>query len=853
MKKLAAMVCLAAALSASETAAFAGAVQSWRNDGGVLRIAAEGGEMSVAPLESGAFRFVAGKPCKFGFAVESDGPPAHADIGERADEIVVACGHATAAVEKSTGCFRLYDRSGRMLVREVPGARRFAPDGSARAEDRFAIGKNDAAYGLGQFRDGRLNLRGTRRDLLQENKKAAVPVVYSTGGWGILWNNPSRTAFSDDGNGMSFSSEWGEGIDAYLFAAPSLDGLVAQYRRLSGHVPMMPRWALGYHQSRNRYHDERQLFEVAARMKREGIPMDSIFIDYFWWGGNGTGSMRFDTKAWPDPKAMAERLRGEFGTHSVITVWPCFKPGTANYDAMKSEGLLVEGATALDGTVYDVCNPKARAKYRELLKPLVDTGMDGFFLDGPEPDHVTPWSKATTHLGPAKQVRNLYPLLHAMNFRAALDEYRPGRRHYMITRCAFAGQQRTGTAVWSGDIPATIDELRIQVAAGLSFTATGIPYWTTDIGGYHGGNPASEEYRETFARWFEYGAFCPVFRCHGRREPFDKIGLNELWEYGEKVKGICADYIRLRHRLMPYVYSLSARTTFDDYTPMRLLAFDFPGDEKTLDCRDEFMYGPAFLVCPVLELGATSRSVYLPKGCEWIDFWSGERHAGGKTVDAAAPLERIPLFVRAGSIVPTSDAVEIYGGADGSFELYSDDGESLGYLAGDYRRIPVAWDDAKKTVVVGRTKKATPTTLRFRLKGTDEERAVDYCGERVELKFPASPFSPQEGAVPGVRYEAERASLDGKAVLKGPTTDQKEIAAQASDNRYVELPAAGAKLTWTVGEDGADGVTLRFTMPDRADGWNQANPDDEVPQYRRGICRVNRWNDILRRKQKWLK
>ncbi|MDR2683449.1 MAG: DUF5110 domain-containing protein, partial [Dysgonamonadaceae bacterium] len=544
------------------------------------------------------------------------------------------------------------------------------------------------------------------------NTQSAVPVIYSTAGWGLFWDNPSRTVFEDSDQGMRFTSDFGRTLDYYLFAGNTLDELVAAYRRLTGTAPMLPYWSLGYHQSRNKYATQEEVLSIAGKMDEEKIPMSSIFIDYFYWQKYGTGSHRFDETLFPDPEGLLNTLHNTYQTQVVITVWPTFKKGTAHYEELASKGLLLEGAKALDGTIYDVFNPEARQTYWNQILPLVKTGIDGWFLDGPEPDQEQSFLPLNTFAGPAVTVRNLYPLLHSENFYKHLLELYPNRRPYILTRCAWASQQRAGTAVWSGDIPTTFNELQKQITAGLNFTATGIPYWTTDIGGYAGGNPEDEAYREVFTRWFEYGTFCPVFRSHGRRYPGDTRAPNELWAFGKEVQDICTGYIRLRYALMPYIYTLTADVTHKHYTPMRLLTFDFPDDKNVWDCKDQFMYGPSLLVCPVLHAGSTERTVYLPAGSHWIDFWTGKKQPGGQTVTASAPREKIPLYIKAGAIIPSclntnqtntlDDTIKIfiYKGANGYFELYKDDGKSLEYTNNNYAYIPFLWNDTTNELVI---------------------------------------------------------------------------------------------------------------------------------------------------------
>lgn len=674
---------------------------SKKSDG--LWIMTTGGAIRLQPLECGSIHVSYGDvnsiKAYHDYVVDGNKKLSKYRVTDSNGKIKVSNTIPSVILDKNSGALQFVDKDGKVILSELAGNARYNVSvDSVKPYCRFKISDDEALYGLGQFRDGFMNLRGKSRELIQFNTQAAVPVVNSTAGWGLVWTNPSRTIFKDSEHGMELSSDYGNIVDYYIYSGQNLDELIGCYRKLSGSVPMMPDWALGFHQSRNRYHNEKEVLDVASRMKSEGIPMGSIFIDYHHWGKYGTGAFRFDEAFFPDVNGMIDSLHNAYNTNLVITVWPCFKPGTKNYDLMHSRGFILDGAMAIDGHIYDVFNPKARDMYRELYKSMLQYDIDGWFLDGPEPDHMASFLPQKTYLGEALRVRNIYPLLHSENFWRLLNEERPGKRHYMLTRCAWAGQQRYGTAVWSGDIPTTFDELKRQVAAGLNFTATGIPYWTTDIGGYLGGNPYDEEYREVYTRWFQYGTFCPIFRNHGRRYPGDTNVPNELWAYGDTVKNICADLVKLRYRLMPYIESMAVDVSLNNYTPMRLLAFDFPNDTIARECVDQFMYGPAFLVCPVMEKGATRRQVYLPSGANWYDYHTGKYYEGGKYIYADAPLDKIPLFVRAGSIIPIDNngtiEIDVYPGEDGSFTIYKEDGVTTDYLKGEIEKISLKWDDA---------------------------------------------------------------------------------------------------------------------------------------------------------------
>ena len=732
-------------------------IQSWKKRNDALYLQTSGGTLRLQPFASGSLHVKYGNPDAVeqtnSYAVTRKPEVAQFTVTEDNASVILQSPKMKVLTNKQSGHISLYNASGKLLVEEYPGQARYnIVEDSVAPYCKFRLNTEEAIYGLGQFRDGKMNLRNTARELVQFNTQAAVPVLYSTAGWGIFWDNPSCTLFKDDPNGMTFLSDYGNTVDYYLFVGSGLDELISAYRSLTGKSPMIADWALGFHQSRNKYTTQQEVMEVVRRMKAEDIPLSSIFIDYYYWEKYGTGSHRFDEQLFPNVAAMLDSLHHIYGVKVVLTVWPTYKPGIPNYNELAQNGYILEGAKALDGSIYDAFNPKAGKMYWSQVAPLAKQNIDGWFLDGPEPDQVSSFLPVTTYAGPAVRVRNLYPLVHSANFYNGLSELRPNVRPYFLTRCAWASQQKYGTAIWSGDIPTTFKELQVQVTAGLNFTATGIPYWTTDIGGYSGGDPADEAYRELFTRWFQYGTFCPVFRSHGRRHPGDRKTPNELWAYGPEVQRICTDLIKLRYSLFPYIYTLTGNVTHNDYTPMRLLAFDFPDDKNVLDCKDQFMYGPAFLVCPVLKPGATSRTVYFPAGHRWTDFNTGKTYQGGTTIEADAPLQTMPLYVRSGSIIPLYTTIEkhvttktpleihIFDGEDGAFSLYEDDGMSMEYQHGSYSTIPFKWDNGKKTLTIESKEGNFGEKKRefiIRLKGSngkaDVVKKVKYNGKSVKV------------------------------------------------------------------------------------------------------------------------
>ena len=615
---------------------------------------------------------------------------------------------------------------------------------------------DEALFGLGQFRHGQLNLRGLRVELIQDNVEVSVPYLLSSRGYGVFWDNYSRTVFNDSADSSWLWSEIGDRIRYYFIKGKNFDELVAQNRFLTGEAPMYPRWALGYMQSRNRYRSEAELMGVVRKQRALKIPMDVIILDYYHWGDHGFGSFVFDEKDFPAPEKMIKTLHETYHTKLLVSAWPSFTPETENWKLFSENGYLLDVMAAFNSQVYDAFNPDAGNLYFSLIKEAyLDKGVDGWWFDATEPENLDAFYKSNSHLGTAARYLNLYSWFDMRNVYENQLKV-SDKRVFILTRSGFSGQQKFGTTVWSGDIESNFSELKKQIPAGLNFCMAGLPYWTTDIGGYKGGNPSDPAYREVFTRWFQYGTFCPVFRAHGRRFPGDRSGPNEMWSYGPEIQKILTSYINLRYRLLPYIYSLSARVTFDGFTIMRGLPFDFLTDPRVYEITDQFMFGHEFLVCPVTEPGATSRTVYLPKGSKWFDFLTNEVYEGGQEVVADAPLEIMPLYVKAGSIVPLGPLVQystekpadpielrIYPGADATFTLYEDENDNFNYRKGQYQKITFRYDDSEKTVTISQPEGMFPGSLPQRTfhvvkvgAGSDiAQQTVHYQGEEAIVKL----------------------------------------------------------------------------------------------------------------------
>jgi len=579
-------------------------------------------------------------------------------------------------------------------------------------------GSPEGLYGLGQHQAGVWNYRGESVDISQDNSNIAVPFLVSSKGYGLFWNNPSRSRFNDRFlHYLYISSEVADEIDYYFIYGPELDKVIAAYRELTGSAPLFGKWAYGFWQCKNRYKTQDELLGIARKYRELQIPADNIVQDWFWWVRKG--EFKFNEN-YPDPQRMVEDLHGQH-FQLMISVWPFFEPGSAEYDYMDKHGWFFDKFKfakppfhAEGMAVYDASNPEARKYYWSLIdKSLFKLGLDAWWMDTTEPE--TEGQEENIQLGhklfigSGDRYVNLFPLMTTLAVYQGQRESSHQKRVFILSRSAFAGSQRNAVTAWSGDINSDFLSFKRQIPAGLNFALSGLPYWTTDIGGFVSGNPGDPSYRELFVRWFQFGTFCPIFRVHGTRTTNE----NELWSYGAEAQRILTAYDRIRYRLMPYIYSLAWMVTHNGYTLMRPLVMDFPSDGQTVNIGDQFMFGPAILVNPVTEQGAAIRHLYLPKG-KWIDFWTGASVQGGNSIDADAPLDRLPLYIRAGSILPmgpdlqystekTADPIElrIYPGADGDFTIYEDENDNYNYEKGGYALIPLHWDDAARKLTIG--------------------------------------------------------------------------------------------------------------------------------------------------------
>ncbi|HKE95101.1 MAG TPA: TIM-barrel domain-containing protein [Povalibacter sp.] len=600
----------------------------------------------------------------------------------------------------------------------------------------------------------------------------------------LMHNDPLPDA---ERHSLSLSSEATPAIDYYFVSGANMDEIIGGYRTLTGKAAMMPRWALGFWQSRQRYTSQTELLGIAKEYRKRALPFDNIVQDWFYWKEDQWGSHEFDKSRFPDPKAMVDELHAEH-VQLMLSIWGKFYANTDNYKELDGKGYMYRRNVELGvkdwvgpgylNSHYDPYSQEARDIYwRQIRDKLKDVGIDAWWADNTEPDIHSNTDReeltkrmGPTAIGPAEQYFNTYALKQAQAVYEGQRADRPDKRVFILTRSGFAGLQRYAAATWSGDIASRWRDLHNQVAAGTGISMSGMPNWTFDIGGfalegrYSKQKPDPKdlaEWRELNLRWFQFGAFVPLFRSHG------EFPLREIWNIsppGTEVYDSLVAVNRLRYRLLPYIYTLAGDTYHRDGTIMRGLVMDFPGDLKARNINDQYMFGPAFLVNPVYQHEARTRKVYLPAGTRWYDFYSGAAYDGGQQIDAAAPIAHMPLFVKAGSIVPVGPAVQytaekldapitlyVYRGANGKFELYEDDGLSYNYEQGQFARVPVSYDDASGTVTIGARAGSFPgmvekRTFNVRWITPDEANAADldakpdasveYAGQAVTVQLP---------------------------------------------------------------------------------------------------------------------
>ena len=624
-----------------------------------------------------------------------------------------------------------------LMMPESPEVAQFDTSGPKgyRVMATFDSHADEHYYGLGQQQKGWMDLRDHEIRCWHDysaigGEDVCVPFMVSTRGYGLVWDNPSKTTVDLGFNGQNvWSSEVGERVSYFVIAGETSDEIYQGYRLLTGVTHMLPRAVYGYIQSKAIYPTQQQVLDVAKRYRERKLPLDVIVVDFL--NMTAQGELDLDPKRWPDPAAMNQQLHA-MDIRSLLSVWPHFAEGTKFYDMLLRKGWLIEtkdgkpdigGYQQNIGPNIDTTNADAAKWFWEQVRDryVKPYGFDYIWLDETEPD-VDP-ARDMFSIGSGLRFYNVYPLFHTSSvYEGFRRDFGDSRRVMILARAAYLGAQRNGTVFWSSDIVSTWDMLKRSIPAGLNFTATGLPYWDTDIAGFFSpAIPANyhpphkplidgsdvranignySDYPELFVRWFQWGSFQPVMRAHGERMH------NEVWAYGKQAEPILAKYLKLRYQLLPYTYSVAYRSYQTGAPYVRALFMDFPNDPNALNIPDEYMYGPAFLVAPVTEQGETERRVYLPAGCDWYNYWTNERVHGGQTITVQAPIDTLPLFVKAGSIVPLGAEVEsaqqpqaiasvkVYPGANGTFTLFHDDGNTYAYESGTGKVTTLTWDDS---------------------------------------------------------------------------------------------------------------------------------------------------------------
>jgi alpha-D-xyloside xylohydrolase len=739
-----------------------------RQKNGVLKLEVDAPDLlhiTYAPLDAGT----EARPSDH-VVIKHDWPTASFDVTANEKAITLTTSKLKAVVERDSGALHYMGPDGKQLTTEgYRSLKSIVVNGEKtyHAEVFFPIyGSHEGLYGLGQHQAGVWNYRGETLDLSQENTQIAVPLLVSTNGYGVFWNNPSRSRVNNRFvHSLYISSEVADRIDYYFIYGPEADQIIGKYRELTGEVPLFGRWAYGFWQCKNKYQSQAEIEGVAAKYRALHIPVDNIVQDWFWWVT--MGEMKWNSH-YPNPQGLIDKLHGEH-FHLMVSVWPFFRPGTSVYDQFEKNGwfiakTLTGGFHPVGQALYDPTNPPARAEYwNNINTALFQKGVDAWWLDTDEPetegseDNILVDHKL--HIGSGARFANVYPLFHTEGVSEGQQKASDKKRVFILSRSAYAGTQRLGVTAWSGDVLSDWVTFARQIPAGLNFSISGMPYWTTDIGGFiSGGNLNDPKFRELFVRWFQFGTFSPIFRVHGTRNPDE----NELWSYGPDAQKILLDYDNLRYRLLPYIYSEAWQVTNNHGTLMRPLVMDWRNDIEAQNTGDEYSFGPAILVSPVTAQGATKREVYLPNAT-WYDFWTGAKVEGGKRIDADAPLAKLPLFVRAGSIIPMGPTMEwstekpadpievrVYPGADGDFTLYEDENDNYDYAKGKHATIQLHWDDAAKTLTLSAREGSFPGMLEkhtFNVIVVGEGKGVGigesaaqahvltYKGERVEAKL----------------------------------------------------------------------------------------------------------------------
>ena len=640
----------------------------------------------------------------------------------------------TVSVNRLTGDISFYDNNGNILTREKSESTSFNPITDAgkptyKVKESFVLEPDETIYGVGQIMDNKMSRRDSRHWLQNENMFTVSPYFHSIKGYAVYFDNYSISEFEEKDNTASYECIADCSDYYFLYGDGNADGVIARTRELTGDSPMLPLWSYGYFQSKERYVTQDEGLNIVKKYRELEVPFDVLIQDWRYWPEYHNDSIWnahcFDTNRFPEPKKWIDEIH-DLNAKLLIVAWPGFAPLSPQYNSFKSKGMLYDFSTWPPNSgarPYDVFNPEARQMYWESLNNGLFSYIcnDGWWLDSTEPDHIdrkdTDYDQQT-YLGSYRSVKNAYSIMHNHGISTNQKKENKDKRVVILTRSGFVGQQRYGSNTWSGDVVSSWDMLEKQIPAALNFTLMGISHWNSDIGGFFawrwrdkGGNQ-SPEYQELYLRWMQFGAFCPMMRSHGADLP------REIWQFGERGSW-CFDgiekYINLRYSLLPYIYSTSWDITSNAGTFMRPMIMDFADDKTTHDLGHQYMFGRNLLVAPVFKYDVDKWDVYLPENTQWYDFWTNEKSEGGRYISRDVPKDIIPVYVKAGSVIPFGPKVQystekkwdnldvrVYTGADGSFTLYEDEFDNYNYEKGDYSEIPFLWDEGAKTLTIGR-------------------------------------------------------------------------------------------------------------------------------------------------------
>jgi len=753
--------------------------QSYQNTGNGLKTMLNGIEVEISFYNPSTVRIVK-SPSGWEYSKESLSvveKPQNVSIktSQKGDMLSLKSNKLEVRLDLKTGKISYYTLSGNLLLQEKDGLRFTNYDDAGvktfSVYQPFVLDKDEPIYGLGQLQNGKMSQRGQTKKMIQANTEDFLNFIQSVKGYGLFWDNYSPTTFTDNEAETSFLSEVGDCVDYYFMYGGNADGVIAQMRTLTGQVPMFPLWTYGYWQSKERYKSQDETVGVVRKYRELGVPLDGIIQDWQYWGNNYLwNAMDFLNGDFPNPKKMMEDIHA-MNAHIIISIWSSFGPMTKPYRDLNEKGLLFNITTwPQSGSekwpprrdypsgvrVYDVYSPEARDIYWKYANQgLFSVGVDGWWMDSTEPDHFDwkddDWNHQT-YLGSFRKVRNAFPLMTVGGMYDHQRSVTSDKRVFILTRSAFAGQQRYGSVVWTGDTQASWKELKNQIPAGLNFSLCGSPYWNTDIGGFFLGKYpkklADPDYRELQVRWMQFGAFCPMMRSHGADAP------REIYQFGQKgepVYDAIEKYIKLRYRLLPYIYSTSWDITKNQSSMMRALVMDFANDKKVWNIDNQYLFGKSLLVRPVTE-PAQFVEVYLPQGAGWYDFWTNEKLTGGQTIRKQTPLDILPLYVKAGTILPWGPEVQfatekkwdnleikIYPGADATFTLYEDEFDNYNYEKGKFSTIVFNWNDAKKTLTIGARESSYPGMLENRtftvILQDGTTKTILYSGKKIMVKI----------------------------------------------------------------------------------------------------------------------